>query len=79
MQIAHAPDILAERHYRTLVVRLVVDEQGYPINGEFIDVTVADRGRFVGAAGLYGSLNDWLSQHLRPDRESRLPQCRIGR
>ena len=79
MQIAHSSDIHAERHYCTLVVRLVVNEQGYPVNGELIDVTAADSGRFVGVAGLYGSLNDWLSQQLRPDRESRLPQCRIGR
>jgi len=79
MQIDNSPDILAERHYCTLVVRLVVDEQGYPVNGELIDVTAADSGRFVGVVGLYGSLNDWLSQHLRPDREGRLPQCRIGR
>lgn len=79
MNTAHPPDILAERHYLTLVVRLVVDEQGVPVNGELTDVASADSERFVGLAGLYGSLNDWLNQHLRPGRESQLPQCRIGR
>lgn len=79
MKIAYTPDILAERHYLTLVVRLVVDEQGLPVNGELIDVMAADRERFVGMAGLYDSLNDWLSQHLPTDCEGRLPQCGIGR
>jgi hypothetical protein len=56
---------LVERHYVTLIVRLLVDQHGQMINGEMVDVTDRFRKHFVDEQGLIGGVHTWLTQQER--------------
>jgi hypothetical protein len=53
---------LAERHYVTLIVRLMVDRQGQLIHGEMVDANNTFRERFIGRSGLIDTVQTWLTQ-----------------
>ncbi len=53
---------LVERHYVTLIVRLLVDHHGQMINGEMVDVTDTFRRHFVNEHGLIVGVHTWLTQ-----------------
>jgi hypothetical protein len=53
---------LAERRYVTVVVRLVLDQHGRLIHGEFIDVASVIGVRFSGWRGLIRAVRSWLAQ-----------------
>ncbi|MFL5802979.1 MAG: hypothetical protein ACJ8CR_14730 [Roseiflexaceae bacterium] len=53
---------LAEKHYVTVVVRLVLDEHGRLIHGELIDVASVIGVRFSGWRGLIRAVRSWLAQ-----------------
>ena len=56
---------LAERHYLTLIVRLLVDHQGQLIHGEMVDATNTFRERFIGGHGLIEAVQTWLTWQER--------------
>jgi hypothetical protein len=53
---------LVERHYVSLIVRLLVDHHGQVINGELVDATNTFRKHFIDEQGLTAAVHTWLTQ-----------------
>ena len=60
---------LAEKRYVTVVLRLVLDQHGQLIHGEFIDVASMIGVRFSGWRGLIRIVRNWLAQ--QPSKEAK--------
>ena len=59
---------LADTQNVTLVLRLVLDEQGYLQHGQIIDIDAELVGQFTDQAGLMRALAAWLDAQGCPDR-----------
>ncbi len=55
----HDYEVLESRHV-TVILRLVIDQQGRVVNGEVVDVEAKLLGRFAGWVGLTYELRAWL-------------------
>ena len=53
---------LAERHYATLVLRLLLDRRGRLVHGELLDVANARPEHFIDARGLVQAVQTWLTR-----------------
>jgi len=54
---------LAEHHYATLILRLMLDQHGRLMYGDIVDVANTHQEHFVGDHGLIQAVRTWLSQH----------------
>ena len=67
-----APDEnhLADRHYYTVVMRMVVDRRGRLLHGELVGNMTMPPDRFVGWRGLIRVMRAWLirQEHDAHDR-----------
>jgi len=61
---------LAERHYVTFIVRLMLDSERRLIQGELVDTTDTFQQRFIGVAGLNEAVRHWLTQHTYAENET---------
>jgi hypothetical protein len=61
---------LAEKRYATVVLRLVLDQRGQLIHGEFIDVTNMLGMHFSGWRGLIRIVRSWLAQQSSSSKET---------
>jgi hypothetical protein len=55
------PEKLGEKRYATLILRLVLDQQGRLMHGELVDVVSGFSNRFVGWRGLIRTVRAWLA------------------
>lgn len=55
------PETLGEKRYATLILRLVLDQQGRLMHGELVDVAGGFSNRFVAWRGLIHALRAWLT------------------
>jgi hypothetical protein len=53
---------LSDAHYVTVVLRLVLDQQGWLVRGEILDVESGSRKRFVNWHELAGMLRVWIRE-----------------
>jgi hypothetical protein len=53
-------DKLSEKHYATLILRLILNRQGRLLSGELVDTTNGFQERFVAWRGLIRVLRTWL-------------------
>lgn len=63
-------NILAERHYVTLILRLSMDSHGRLIQGELVDMANEIQERFMGRAGLTRAVQDWLTKQEQADGDT---------
>ena len=63
---------LAQPHYVTLILHLLVDPNGKLIHGELMDAPNTFRKRFMGGTGLLAAVQTWLTgqeqEHGQPRR-----------
>jgi hypothetical protein len=69
--LVHVPtlpdeDKLSENHYATLILRLVLDQQGHLKYGELLDATNGFQERFVEWRGMIHLLRVWLTSQVPP-------------
>lgn len=67
---------LAKQHYVTLIVRLMIDDQGQVIHGEMMDDSRTLRKRFTSGAGLISLIQAWLTTHKPDDGDGSRPRER---
>jgi len=53
---------LTERHYTSLILRLLLDRQGQLIHGEIVDVASNRQEHFIGDHGLIDAIQAWLTR-----------------
>jgi hypothetical protein len=58
-----AENHLADRHYVSVVLHLVLDQHGQMIHGELVGDANALPARFSGWRGLTRALQAWLTRH----------------
>ena len=61
---------LTEKHYITLLVRLVVDPHSQRVQGEIVDLEAHNLGQFQGWGGLVHTLRAALSHLVPGDRDT---------
>jgi hypothetical protein len=66
------PEQLTDSTYRTVVLRVVVNEQRQIVQGELIDTASAETTRFKQWRGLIRALSDWLRIQSPPIDHSQL-------
>lgn len=54
-------DKLSEKHYVSVILRLLLDRRGRLIQGEVVDLAGHAQHRFVGWRGLAHALRQWLA------------------
>ena len=55
-------DSLMKRRYATLILRLLLDQQGQLVYGEIVDVANTHQEHFIGSSGLFSAVEAWLMQ-----------------
>jgi len=55
-------NMLADRHYVTLILRLTLDRDGQLIQGDLADTTALRQEHFIGITGLHQAVEAWLKQ-----------------
>lgn len=55
-------NILTNRHYVTLILRLTLDHEGRLIQGALVDTTDTLQQRFTNVSGLNRAMEAWLRQ-----------------
>jgi hypothetical protein len=58
---------LAEHHYATLILRLLLDRHGRLVHGDIVDVMNTHQEHFIGDYGLIQAVQAWLT---RQEQES---------
>jgi len=71
MPPAAVDEVLANKRYVTLILRLMLNHDGQLIQGELVDTTDTVLGRFVGVAGLNQAVQDWLTGHEHAEEDGR--------
>lgn len=61
MSIPPERDKLANKQYATLLLRLVLDQQGRLLYGELVDVAGGQPARFAGWRGMIRTVRAWLN------------------
>lgn len=61
MQPPASDEALADHHYVTLILRLMLDPGGQLVQGELVDTSDTVLERFFGVAGLNHAVGDWLT------------------
>jgi hypothetical protein len=55
---------LAEKQYATLILRLVLDQQGRLLYGELVDVAGGQPKWFAGWRGMISAVRAWLNRQV---------------
>jgi hypothetical protein len=69
MQPPASDEALADKHYITLILRLILDQGGQLVQGELVDTSDTVPERFIGVAGLNQAVGDWLTGHELAEHE----------
>jgi hypothetical protein len=64
-------DVLSERRYVSLLLRIVIDRRGRVLHGEIVDIDGGTRMRFAERRGLSRALQAYLAKHAEPPGEKR--------
>lgn len=62
-------NVLEQRHYVTLILRLSLDQHGRLIQGEMVDTANELQERFMGRAGLTRAVQSWLTRQETADED----------
>ncbi|HMQ54686.1 MAG TPA: hypothetical protein PKD98_21590 [Anaerolineae bacterium] len=65
-------NVLENRYYISLVLRLVLDQQGRLLQGELIDMTHKPPQRFTTLAGLNRAVAAWFKQQEQAKDETEI-------
>ena len=58
-------DMLSEKHQVTVILRMLMDEQGKLLHGNLVDVDGQSRGRFSNWGDLVNLLRQWFDSQER--------------
>jgi hypothetical protein len=64
-------EALADQHYVTLILRLMLDRRGQLVQGELVDTTETLLGRFISVAGLNQAVSDWFMEREQAEHDGR--------
>jgi hypothetical protein len=64
-------DVLSDRRYVTLLLRIVADRRGRVLHGELVDLDGGTWTRFAERRGLIRALRAYLTKHAEPPGDKR--------